>query len=200
MEHQLNYWISHFGYWGIILALVGGIIGLPLPDEFLLTYVGYNIFTGNLVYGLALICACIGAFIGITVSYLLGIWLGAPFLQKYGSKIGIDHKKINSAHKLFEKFGPFILIIGYFIPGVRYISAYLAGISKLAYRKFAFYAYSGGFIWIFFFITIGRELGKKWTSIRDFSHHFGLIASLIIIILAIVSYFFMKKNKTFYEN
>jgi membrane protein DedA with SNARE-associated domain len=36
----LNHLIEHFGYLGIIFALIGGIIGLPIPDEVLLTYVG----------------------------------------------------------------------------------------------------------------------------------------------------------------
>lgn len=41
--HHLNHLIEHYGYIGIMIALVGGIIGLPIPDETLLTFVGYNV-------------------------------------------------------------------------------------------------------------------------------------------------------------
>jgi membrane protein DedA with SNARE-associated domain len=40
MEQHIDFLIGHYGYFGIIIALVGGIVGLPLPDEVLLTYVG----------------------------------------------------------------------------------------------------------------------------------------------------------------
>jgi membrane protein DedA with SNARE-associated domain len=41
MEQHIDFLIGHFGYFGIIIALVGGIVGLlPSPDEVLLTYVG----------------------------------------------------------------------------------------------------------------------------------------------------------------
>ena len=35
MGHQLDYLLEHFGYIEIIIALIGGIIGLPIPDEVL---------------------------------------------------------------------------------------------------------------------------------------------------------------------
>lgn len=76
---HLNHLIEHFGYLGIIIALVGGIIGLPIPDEVLLTYVGYNVFAGKLVYLPSLLCAYFGASIGITLSFILGIVLGLLF-------------------------------------------------------------------------------------------------------------------------
>lgn len=79
MEHHLNWFIIHFGYAGIFLALALGIVGLPIPDEILLTYIGYNVFQGSLHFLLSLLSACAGASISITVSYFIGNKLGLPF-------------------------------------------------------------------------------------------------------------------------
>ncbi len=43
MEQHIGELIAHYGYFGIVIALAGGIVGLPIPDEFLLTFVGYNV-------------------------------------------------------------------------------------------------------------------------------------------------------------
>ena len=51
-------------------------------------------------------------------------------------------------HILFEKYGPFLLIVGYFIPGVRHLTAYFAGMSNLTLWRFCLYAYGGALIWI----------------------------------------------------
>ena len=38
---------------------------------------------------------------------------------------------------MFTKIGPTLLLIGYFIPGVRHLTAYIAAINNYPYRKFA---------------------------------------------------------------
>lgn len=132
----MHYLISHFGYFGILIALVGGIIGLPIPDETLLTFVGYYVYKGEMKFLFALLSAWIGSSIGISISYVLGVKLGIPFLKKFGPKIHITEKKINRTQVLFRKIGPALLFIGYFIPGVRHVTAYLAGISRYRFSAF----------------------------------------------------------------
>ena len=41
MEQHVLAWISQYGYLAIFLLLVMGIVGLPVPDETLLTFTGY---------------------------------------------------------------------------------------------------------------------------------------------------------------
>ncbi|CEH29066.1 alkaline phosphatase [Aneurinibacillus migulanus] len=183
MEQQLGEWLGHYGYIGIILALVGGIVGLPIPDEILMTFVGYNIFRGRMEYALALGCASFGSMAGVTVNYLLGRKLGLPFLRKFGPKFGINGKKIAYTRRLFRKFDAFLLFIGYFIPGARHLTPYLAGISKLRFYKFALYAYPGGLFWSFTFITLGWKLGERWSV---FEHRMVEYKPYVLLFIACV--------------
>ncbi|WP_160724335.1 DedA family protein [Bacillus sp. USDA818B3_A] len=192
MEY-LNQLLDHFGYLGIICALIGGIIGLPIPDEVLLTYVGYNVFAGKLAYLPSLLCAYLGASCGITLSFILGITLGAPFLHKFGPKLHISEVKIKRTKKLFNKFGPFLLVFGFFIPGVRHITAYLAGINNYSYKKFALFAYLGSILWCFTFITIGRILGGNWTIVATYISRYSIY--LIVLFLAGILIFYTYKRK-----
>ena len=62
-------WITHYGYAAIFLLLMLGIVGLPVPDEALLTFVGYLSFKGDLQFVASLLTAFLGTACGITVSY-----------------------------------------------------------------------------------------------------------------------------------
>lgn len=193
MDH-LNQLIEQFGYLGITLALMGGIIGLPIPDEFMLTYVGYTVFAGKLAYFPSLLCAYIGSSIGITVSFILGLKLGIPFLHKFGPKLHISVARIEQTRKLFNKFGPFLLVIGFFIPGVRHITAYLAGINNYSYKKFALFAYVGATIWCFTFITLGRVLGGNWVYVGSYLSRYS-VYFILLFLFGIIFYFSYRRKR-----
>lgn len=185
MQH-LSGLIEHYGYFGIFIALVGGIVGLPIPDELLLTYVGYNVFQGRMTFFPSLLCSFSGAFCGITLSYVLGIKLGMPFLKRFGPKLHMTEVRIARTKRLFSKFGPFLLLFGYFIPGVRHIVAYLSGINGYHYKKFALFAYLGAFVWCLTFITLGRGLGEHWMLVSTYISKY----SIYLVLLFIVGFFF----------
>jgi membrane protein DedA with SNARE-associated domain len=197
LGQQIDYLLGRFGYFGIILALIGGIIGLPIPDEVLLTYVGFNVYIGKMAYIPSLVSAFTGAIGGISLSYFLGIKLGLPFLKKYGPKFHINEAKINRTKNLFSKIGPFLLIIGYFIPGVRHITAYLAGINNYSYKKFALFAYTGALIWSTAFITLGKALGDKWSNVIYYIERYRLFIIPLVALAVIVGVFvFWRKRKS----
>lgn len=196
MMQHLMYLLGHFGYFGIIIALMGGIIGLPIPDEILLTYIGYLVFNDQLNYMTSLVSAVTGAIGGISISYLLGGKFGLPFLRKFGPKFHLTEKRINKTKLLFSKVGPFLLFIGYFIPGIRHVTAYLAGINGLSYKKFAVYAYSGAIVWCFTFITLGTKLGREWKKVGIYLTDYSLyIIILVVLLLLIFAFVYFKKSK-----
>jgi len=196
MVHHVQSLIEHYGYFGIILILVGGIVGLPLPDEIFLTYIGYCVYRENLEHIPTLISAAVGAAGGITLSYYIGYRFGLPLLQKYGPKIHITAQKIDFTRKLFKKIGPVLLLIGFFIPGIRHITAYIAAINNYPYRKFAVYAYAGAIIWTFTFITLGIALGNKWRFVGFYLSQYSLYAVLLFIVIMVIVYFIFKKRNT----
>jgi len=195
VEQHLDYLIEHFGYFGIIIVLIGGIIGIPIPDEVLLTYVGYNVFQGKLSYIISLISAFIGAAGGISLSYFIGYKFGLPLLKKFGPKFHITEDKIDKTSTLFYKIGPVLLLVGYFIPGVRHITAYIAAIDKYPFKKFVGYAYTGALLWSITFITLGKFLGEEWHKLGFYMSKYHVYPFLIItLIILVIVYLFWKKK------
>ena len=195
MEQQIWELLIQYGYWGILIALVGGIVGLPIPDEFLLTFVGYSVSKGTMSGVLAFLSGLTGAILGITLSYILGLKLSLPILNKYGPKIHIKENLIKKTHVLFERYGPFLLVIGYYIPGVRHLTAYFAGMSNLTFWKFCLYAYSGAFIWVSTFIGLGWKLSDKWNFVQYSLHHYGIRILTILAVVIFIVWLCLKKKK-----
>ncbi|OIK08330.1 DedA family protein [Bacillus sp. MUM 13] len=195
MEEHLNNLIHHYGYFGIILVLIGGIIGLPIPDEVLLTYVGYNVFSGRMSYEISLVCSFFGAIGGISASYFLGLKLGLPFLKKFGPKLHITESRIALTRRLFSKLGPYLLFLGFFIPGVRHVTAYLAGINCLTFKRFSLFAFSGAALWVFTFITLGYKLGSEWKQVQMYTEKWSVIILPVFMGLILLFIFFYKRAK-----
>jgi len=168
LQHYLHHLIDHFGYVGIMIALMLGIVGLPIPDELLLIYTGYRVSTGAFSYPLAFLVCLFGATTGISLGYILGITLGLPFLHKFGPKLHITEKRLQQTKTLFSKLGPAVLFICYFIPGVRHLAAFWAGVNAYDWRKFALFAYSGAVVWVAVFLTIGTYFESRWMAFRQY--------------------------------
>ena len=194
MEHW-DILISQYGYLSIFIVLIFGIIGLPVPDEVLLTYVGFNTYLGRMSLPLSILVSFVGAMIGITISYFLGSKLGEPFLKRFGPRLGIKEKTMLRTNQLFDKIGGVILFIGYFIPGVRHVTAYIAGIFDYSFKRFAIFAYAGAILWVTTFITLGHVLGHHWKRIEYYFSHFVWIFWAIALVVAMFIWFIIKRRK-----
>jgi membrane protein DedA with SNARE-associated domain len=178
MEQQVLAWITQYGYVAIFSLLVFGIVGLPVPDETLLTFTGYLVYRGNLQLALAFLAALLGSGCGITLSYALGRIFGLKIIHRYGKYLRIREEHINKAHTWFEKVGHWGLTFGYFIPGVRHVTAYAAGISDVRPPQFALFAYSGAVLWVSTFIGLGMFLGERWQAVERNLHHYVLMVTI----------------------
>jgi membrane protein DedA with SNARE-associated domain len=89
------YWIRHYGYWRIFSSLLLGIVGVPIPDEWLLTFAGYLVYKGHLQFLPTLASAFLGSVCGITLSYSFGRTAGSYVIGKYGHTVHLTAEKIN---------------------------------------------------------------------------------------------------------
>jgi len=185
LEAQVLAWISQYGYFAIFFLLVFGIIGLPIPDETLLTFSGYLIYKGNLHLPLAFACALAGSACGITISYQLGRLLGHRVLLRYGKYLHLTEERLAMAHAWFARIGHWALTVGYFIPGVRHLTAYAAGISDVAPHQFAVFAYSGAVLWVSTFLSLGYLLGDRWEAVEKNIHYYLEWLAVAIVVLAV---------------
>jgi membrane protein DedA with SNARE-associated domain len=197
MREAAFQWITQHGYTGIFSLLCFGIIGVPVPDEWLLTFSGFLVFNHTLRFLPTFAAAFLGSICGITVSYGLGRLFDTYVLVKYGRIFHLTPQRLQRVHNWFERRGRWTLLAGYFIPGVRHLTGYVAGVSELSFLDFALFAYVGAFCWAGFFLTLGYFLGEEWNQVLDSFHQTKLlvIGLAVIAALAYVSFIYIRRKR-----
>ncbi|GAB6992269.1 DedA family protein [Paenibacillus pini] len=186
---------SEYGYAVLFIGLLLECIALPFPGETTMSYAGYLSYAGKLDFWGLLVLAFVGTTIGITITYLIGLKAGLPFIKRYGKWVLLTDHKIERAQKWFNKYGNGLIFIGYFIPGVRHFTGYFAGIISLPFRKFALYAYSGAALWVTLFLSIGKIFGPQWKSVFHLVEKYSFWVVGGIILVAVLLLLYRSRNK-----
>ncbi|MFY9728071.1 MAG: DedA family protein [Bryobacteraceae bacterium] len=194
MEQHILAWITEYGYAAIVGLLMLGIVGLPVPDETLITFTGYLVFRGSLRLPLAFAAALAGSSCGITISYLLGRTFGLKLIHRYGRYLRIREEHVERAHAWFRRAGHWSLTFGYFVPGVRHLTAYAAGMSDLEVPQFAVFAYTGACLWVSAFLSLGYFLGDRWEVVERNIHHY-LVYLTLAGIIALAGYLIWRRRR-----
>ena len=183
-------WVIEYGYIAVFSVLALGIIGAPIPDEGVLAFAGYLVYEGKLLLVPTMAAAFLGSACGITLSYGLGRTVGAYLISKFGHAVHITGDKVTHVHSWYDRVGKWGLLFRFYLPGVRHLIGFGAGIAKLPVSVFALFAFTGAVIWSVTFVSAGYFLGRQWTLV------FGkirptLVSSSVVIVTVFSCYTFV---------
>lgn len=182
---------TYFILFGIIFAETGFVVTPFLPGDSLLFAAGALIAGGNTgldIYLMALMLI-VAAFTGNTVNYFLGSFLGAKVFKPENKILKLDYYLETQA--FFEKHGGKAVIFSRFIPIIRTIAPFVAGVGKMPFMRYSLYNIIGGMSWIIIFLFAGKFFGE----IPFFKHHFSLVSLAIILISVIPAVYAVAKSK-----
>lgn len=165
----------------IIFAETGFVVTPFLPGDSLLFAAGALIAGGNTglnIYLLSLILI-VAAVSGNTVNYTLGKVLGKKVFKPDNRILKLEY--YNQTHAFFEKHGGKAVIFSRFMPIIRTIAPFVAGVGKMPFGRYTLYNVIGGVSWIVIFLFAGFMLG----NIPFFKEHFSLIGIGIIVVSVI---------------
>ncbi|MFC4618821.1 VTT domain-containing protein [Camelliibacillus cellulosilyticus] len=189
---QFLHLVDQYGYIILFLSLMLELIALPIPTEPLMSYAGYLAYKHVLNFPLSIAVASLGSFIGLSVAYWIGFRLGYPFFQRYGARLHLGPDRLDKMSRIFQQYGPKFLLISCFIPGVRHIAGYFAGIARVNYRSYAIFAAFGVVIWTSTFIGLGHALGPQYQLIETSVKKYLLVIVSLVILLVIAVYLFRR--------
>ncbi|UVT20289.1 MAG: DedA family protein [Nitrospira sp.] len=184
MDALLN-WIPAYGYPALFILLMLGLVGLPIPDETLLTFSGYLIFTNQFAPMPTMAAAFLGSICGITISYLIGRCLGLYVVHTVGRRLRIGPDDLDKVSAWYVRWGKYALFFGYFVPGVRHLVALVAGSSNLPLVIFMPFAYAGALIRSVTFLGLGYGLGETWAQASATVQQGLAVAGGIVLVVLI---------------
>jgi membrane-associated protein len=185
--HTLTYLVL----FAIIFAETGFVVTPFLPGDSLLFAAGALIAGGNTgldIYLLGIILI-VAAFTGNTVNYLLGSYFGPMVFKEKNKVLKLDYYLQTKA--FFDKHGGKAVIFSRFMPIIRTIAPFVAGVGKMPLLRYSLYNIIGGAAWIVLFLFAGYMLG----NVPFFKAHISLVGVAIILISIIPPIFAALNNR-----
>ncbi len=197
MLHSFITWlldiISAWGYWGIGILMMMESTVLPVPSELVLIPAGYLAQQGEMNVYIILLASTIGSWVGACINYFASLYVGRPFLERFGKYFFVKEKHLQMVDHFFEKYGNISTFTGRLLPVIRHLISIPAGLSKMPFWLFSGYTIAGAAIWSAILIALGYFLGDQQEVLKEYSGWItvGIIVSVIVLWVAYVKF----KNK-----
>jgi membrane-associated protein len=189
----LTLFLEHWGYAAIFTVVVLGNVGLPVPEETILTLAGYLVWRGDLRLWPVLIVGIVSASIGDNLGYWFGRRVGTDAIRRYGRRVGLSAKRMAASQRFFVKHGPLSVFVARFLPGLRLAAGPLAGATGIPAPVFFMANVLGATCYVpivvGFGYAIGRGAGTRLERVRTTGvavEHVVLAAAILGTLLALV--------------
>ena len=194
MLHQIiDFIVNVVGQWGyagiaIMMALESSFV--PFPSEIVMIPAGYLVSKGEMNMAMAITMGIVGSWVGALANYYMAVYLGRPFLLRWGKYFFVTEEKFLKVEGFFRRHGEIGTFTGRFIPVVRQYISFPAGLARMNPAHFLFYTGLGAGIWVAILAVIGYMAGQNEELIRQYSRQatmavLGGCAALIFVYVVV---------------
>jgi membrane-associated protein len=199
LDKHLGPIIQQYGVWtylilfAVIFCETGLVVAPFLPGDSLLFLAGVFAGRGSLSLVVLLVTLIAAAIVGDSVNYWVGHFLGHRMIASKRRIIKPEH--LAYTHAFFEKYGGKTIILARFVPIVRTVAPFVAGLGEMSYGRFMSYNAVGGTAWVLLCTLAGYGLYRN-QFVQD---HFFIVELLIIglsLLPAIWEFWKARSRKT----
>ena len=157
--------------WGLLFIFVFMTIEssfVPFPSEVVMIPAGFLAARGEMGIGsplaavwVAIAVGVLGSLAGAYVNYYLALWVGKPFLEKYGKWFFLKPAALERACEVFNKYGAATTFVCRMVPAIRQLISIPAGIAKMPLGSFTLFTGLGAGVWTAILAFVGYGLGKS---------------------------------------
>ena len=172
-----TYGIATYVILFLIIFMETGLVFTPfLPGDSLLFAAGAFAALNSLNIWLLFFLLTVAAILGDTTNYWIGYFFGKKIVAH--PKIPIDESHIKETQKFFHKHGGKTIILARFMPFIRTFAPFVAGVSRMDYKRFFLYNVIGGILWV----SIATFAGYFFGNMEFVKKNFSLVIFGVIII------------------
>jgi len=185
----VNYGFLVYIFVFLIIFIETGIVIFPfLPGDSLLFVLGAFASRGELSLLVLIISLIIAAFVGNITNYLIGRYLGKKVFSRF-----IKKKHMDKTEAYYKKYGDKTIVLARFVPIIRTIAPFVAGVGEMPYPRFLSFSLIGSFLWVIIFTIAGFFFGNA-PIVKNNLSLFIIAIILVSLIPAVVEYFRVKKD------
>ncbi|MBO0614228.1 DedA family protein [Thiothrix fructosivorans] len=187
--------VETWGYWGIFFAMTLESTVFPVPSELVVIPAGMLAYQGKLNLSLVILASTAGSLLGATLNYVFAMWVGRPFLEKYGKYFFVRPALLHKTDIFFTKHGAISTFTGRLIPGIRHLISLPAGLVRMNFASFAFYTTVGAGLWSIVLALFGYFIGGSQSVIEE-NKTLIVLATLGFVALVLVGYYLWQKRQS----
>ena len=199
LDRHLQWLVVNYGAWiyailFLIIFCETGLVVTPfLPGDSLLFVAGALAATGGMyVHALFAVLAA-ASFCGDNTNYWIGRYAGPRLFRRKGSRL-LNPAHLERTQRFYEKHGGKTVLIARFVPIVRTFAPFVAGMGRMEYPRFLFYAFAGAILWIGSLTYAGYYFGNLPFVRQNLS--FVIVGIVILSIMpGIVEYLRSRKAR-----
>ena len=157
--------------WGLIFIFVFMAIEssfVPFPSEVVMIPAGFLAARGEMGVGsplvavwVAIAVGVLGSLAGAFINYYLALWVGKPFLEKYGKWFFLKPAALERACEIFNRYGAATTFVCRMVPAIRQLISIPAGIARMPIGSFTLFTGLGAGVWTAILAFVGYGLGKS---------------------------------------
>jgi membrane protein DedA with SNARE-associated domain/rhodanese-related sulfurtransferase len=189
---------SAISTWGAVFVFANVLLtrlGIPLPAVPLLLLAGTAVANGHLSFWHVLCAALAGALIGDGVWFTAGRLLGRRLIHALARLSTAVEVRMRKARALFVRFGPAIVSVSKFVPGLAIITPPLMGTTRVGVTIFFAWDAVGIVAWASFWLLGGaifeRQLNLLIHEVR--LHGWTILDVLFVIAACYLAFRFVQR-------
>lgn len=179
--NDLIRWGGYLVLVAIVFTETGLLIGLFLPGDSLLVTAGLLAGTGGLNIWWLNVLLGAAAIVGDSVGYAIGFRTGPKIFTRENSLL-FSRRHLIRTREFYERYGGKTIVLARFIPILRTFAPVVAGVGRMAYRRFLFYNVFGGIGWVVGLTWAGYLLGQTIPNIDQHVH----VVVIIVVVLSVL--------------
>jgi undecaprenyl-diphosphatase len=184
---------------GLAFLETGAFVGLVAPGEFTVMLGGAVASQGDVSLPLIIGVTWLSAFLGDTVSFMLGAKLGRDFLVRHGERVRITPERLRQVEEYFARHGGKTILVGRFIGLVRALAPFIAGSGHMRYGAFAPYSILGTGLWAAAFILVGYFAGRSLDTVTEIVSRgvlaFGIAVGVVVTVVVVWRFLRKPQNR-----
>jgi len=153
------------GYTGIIVFMFLESSFFPFPSEIIMIPAGVLAAQGYMDPWLAILAGIVGSWLGALFNYYLAVWLGRPFLNRFGKYVLMPPHRLEKVEYFFNEHGEISTFTGRLIPAVRQYISFPAGLARMNLFRFLLFTGLGAGLWVAILTWVGYAAGTQLEKI-----------------------------------
>jgi len=191
----MTYGPQVYGILFLVLFAETGLVVTPfLPGDSLLFVAGTFVGAGLLAGGILIPLLIVAAIAGGICNFHIGKAFGSSLLDKEKHRL-IKPEHIEKAQLFYRKHGGKAIVLARFIPLVRSLAPFVAGIGRMDYRRFWAYNALGGILWVTTFVLAGMVFGASPWVVENMSMIVWAVVLLSLVVMLIAGIKSRPKKK-----